>query len=79
MVVIAVRHMSGEGGWSDEEKLALVSGALTFFIALAPLSEFDASRPDNPTGMTVVGLVALIFLIWLRRKTRRRMRGEEFL
>jgi hypothetical protein len=77
MVVIAVRHMSGEGGWSDEDKLALASGALTFFILLAPISEFDASRLDNPTGMTLVGLVALFFLIWLRRKTRRRMGGEE--
>jgi hypothetical protein len=77
LVFLTVRHMSGEGGWSDEEKLALVSGALAFFILLAPISEADASRPDNPTGMTLVGLVAFFFLIWLRRKTRRRMRGEE--
>jgi hypothetical protein len=77
MVVIVVRRMSGEGGWSDEDKLALVGGALTFFILLAPISELDASRPDNPTGMTLVGLVALFFLIWLRRETRRRMRVEE--
>lgn len=77
MVVIVVRHMSGEGGWSDDDKLALTSGALTFFIFLAPISEFDASRPDNPTGMALVGLVALFFLIWLRRKTRRRMGGEK--
>ena len=77
LVFITVRNMSGEGGWSDEHKLALVSGALTFFILLAPISEFDPSRTDNPTGMTLVGLVALIFLIWLRRKTLRRMIGEE--
>lgn len=77
LIFTAVRYMSGEGGWSDEEKLALVSGALTFFILLAPISEFDVSRPDNPAGMTLVGLAALFFLIWLRRKTRRRMRGEE--
>ena len=77
LVFFTVRHISGEGGWSDEEKLALVSGALTFFILLAPISEFDPSRTDNPAGMTLVGLVAFFFLIWLRRKTRRRMRGEE--
>ncbi|HEY45107.1 MAG TPA: hypothetical protein G4O11_14100, partial [Anaerolineae bacterium] len=71
MVVIVVRRMSGEGGWSDEDKLALVSGALTFFILLAPISELDVSRQDNPTGMTLVGLVAFFFLIGLRRKTRR--------
>jgi hypothetical protein len=79
LIIIVVRYMSGEGGWSDEDKLALVSGALTFFILLAPISEFDASRPDNPAGMTLVGLVALFFLIWLRRKTRHRLRGEELL
>jgi hypothetical protein len=77
LVFIAVRNISGEGGWSDEDKLALVSGALTFFILLAPISEFIASRPDNPAGMTLVGLVALFFLIWLRGRTQRRMRGEE--
>jgi hypothetical protein len=77
MVIMVVRHISGESGWSDEHKLALVGGALTFFILLAPISEFDASRADNTTGMTLVGLVALFFLIWLRRKTRRRVRGEE--
>lgn len=76
LIIIVVRYMSGEGGWSDEDKLALVSGALTFFILLAPISELGASRPDNPAGMTLVGLAALLFLIWLRRKTRRRMSGE---
>jgi hypothetical protein len=73
LVFIAVSYMSGEGAWSDVEKLALVSGALTFFILLAPLSEFDASRPDNPAGMTLVGLATFFFLLWLRRATRRRL------
>lgn len=74
LVFWGVRRMSGEGGWSDEQRLALVSGALAFFIILAPLSEFDVSRPDNPTGMTVVGLVGLGFLLWLRRRVRRRLK-----
>jgi hypothetical protein len=76
-VIIVARRMSGKGGWSDEDKLALVSGALTFFILLAPISELDASRQDNPIGMTLVGLAAFFFLVWLRGKTSRRMRVEE--
>ena len=72
LVFWGVRHLSGEGGWSDEQRLALVSGALAFFIILAPLSELDASRPDNPAGMTAVGLAGLGFLVWLRRRVRRR-------
>jgi len=31
LVYWGVRCLSGEGGWSDEELLALVSGALPFF------------------------------------------------
>jgi divalent metal cation (Fe/Co/Zn/Cd) transporter len=50
-----------------------VSGALTFFILLAPLSELDATRPDNTAGMALVGLAAAVFLFWLRRKVRRRL------
>ena len=73
LVFWGVRCMSGEGGWSDEERLALVSGALAFFIILAPLSELDASRSDNPAGMTVVGLAGLGFILWLRRRVQRRV------
>jgi len=51
----------------------LVSGVLAFFIILAPLSELDASRPDNTAGMTLVGLATSGFLLWLRRRVRRRL------
>jgi hypothetical protein len=66
-----VWKMSCNGTWGDEHRLALASGALGFFMLLAPLQELDASRTDNTTGMTLVGLVALSLLIWLGRRVRR--------
>jgi hypothetical protein len=53
--------------------LAVVLGALTFFILFAPLQEFDKARPDNTTGMTLVGLAFIIGLIWLHRRIERNM------
>ena len=41
-----------------------------FFVLLAPVQELDATRTDNPAGMTVVGLAALLFLFWLWRRVR---------
>lgn len=76
VVIWAVRRMSGGGAWTDEHRLALVSGALTFFMLLAPLAELDTTRPDNPSGMTVVGLTTLLILLWLRGRIRRQLRSE---
>jgi hypothetical protein len=55
----------------DRHGLALAAGALGFFIALAPLQELDTSRLDNTAGMTLVGLAAAIFLLWLWRRVTR--------
>ena len=43
---------------------------------MAPLAELDITRPDNPAGMTLVGLSTLAFLLWLRARTRRRLVDE---
>jgi hypothetical protein len=51
-------------------KFSLSAGALTFLIVLTPLQEFDKSRSDNPQGMLIVGIVALILLVLLRRKLK---------
>ena len=56
--------MSRNGTWNDEHRVALASGALAFFVLLTPVQEFDATRTDNPTGMTLVGLATLVFLLW---------------
>jgi len=55
---------------SDIHKLALVSGVLSFLIFLAPLQEMDKTRPDNPVGMTLVGIAYTIFLLYMKRRIK---------
>ena len=52
----------------DKHRFALVSGALAFFIVFAPLQEFDATRTDNPLGMSLVGLSFVMGLMLLKRR-----------
>jgi len=68
-------QMSGGGGWTERHKLAIASGALGFFILLAPLQELDKTRTDNTTGMAIVGLAMAIFLIWLALRIRAKERS----
>ena len=51
--------------------LALASGALSFFILIAPIQEFDQSRIDDTSGMTLVGLAAFLFQFWLGIRLRK--------
>jgi drug/metabolite transporter (DMT)-like permease len=55
---------------SPTRQLAAASGALGFFILLAPLQEIDPTRPDNTAGMALVGIGAALFLVMLARSTR---------
>jgi hypothetical protein len=71
-LVWAVRRMSKDGAWSDKHRLALASGGLMFFVLLAPLQELDAERMDNTTGMTIVGLVVMLFLFWMHGRVTQR-------
>ena len=60
--------------WSEKtlyHKFALTAGAVIFLILLTPIQELDRNRPDNPQGMIIVGIAALILLLLLRRKIRR--------
>jgi hypothetical protein len=75
VVVIAwlVLRISGNGvALTERHRLALAAGPLSFFILLTPIQEFDTSRTDNTTGMAIVGLAALIFLLWMWWWVRRR-------
>ncbi|NIM96346.1 MAG: hypothetical protein GTO18_21825 [Anaerolineales bacterium] len=56
---------------SPRHELALATGALCFFILMAPFHVTDQARPDDPTGMGWVGLAAAILLIWLNIRVRR--------
>jgi hypothetical protein len=69
-----VTRISGSGvAWTEIHRFALVAGPLTPFILLAPIHELDATRPDNTTGMTLVGLAMLVFLLWLWWWVRRNL------
>jgi hypothetical protein len=74
MVVVAgysawrVVRWSHSPGWGAEQRLALASGALGFWLILSPL--FYA------TGLPFVALVFLLLLIWLAWRTARRERKQ---
>jgi hypothetical protein len=59
-------------GWSPSHALAMASGALTFFVLLSPVIEFDPNRLDNTQGATLVGLTTAILLVWGAWRLRRR-------
>lgn len=57
--------------WKESSRkhlFVLVSGALAFFMVFAPLQEFDATRTDNPVGMSLVGLAFLVGLFLLGKR-----------
>lgn len=59
-----VLRLARAGVWQERSLAALASGGLLFFAILAPFSEMDSSRVDNPAGMGLVGLVAALLLIY---------------
>jgi hypothetical protein len=73
------RHTRGWGAVSDLHLWALVSGALSFFILLAPLQEMDVTRPDNTIGMTWVALLTatLLYVLFRRVKATKSKKDED--
>ncbi len=69
---VAFGQKAAHRSWTEGHSLAAAAGALGFFILLSPLVELDPNRPDNATGMTLVGLAAAGLLLWLGRRLRRR-------
>lgn len=70
------RPLMTKDGSEHLRALAMAAGGLGFFILLAPLAELDPTRPDDTTGMALVGLVSLVLLVMLYRRTRRRVRDQ---
>jgi hypothetical protein len=64
---------SGQGAaWQENHQFGLLAGALGFFMLLAPLQEINPTRSDHPTGMALVGVAGLVFLLWLGLRITRR-------
>lgn len=74
---LAVRIEARGRGWTDGQRWTLATGALVPFILLAALQEADnPNRPDDTTGMTLVGVAFLILLLGLGVRLRRRVRAD---
>jgi hypothetical protein len=64
-----VLRWSRRMNWGGQQRLALASGALGFFILLAPLLELHPPQNGKPyAGMTLAALALLVGLIWLARR-----------
>ena len=72
VVAVLLIVISGNGsGWTDRQKVWLISSALAFFILLAPFTEIF-QRQRNPGGITFIALVTLGLLYLLMRRIERR-------
>jgi hypothetical protein len=69
---LVIRRASGYGSWDDLSRLALIRGVLLPMNILGAIREFSGNQPDNPTGMTLVGILTLVGLWWLGRRIRER-------
>jgi hypothetical protein len=68
-----VRYLAGFM-WREARRshlMGLVSGPVLLFILASPLQELDASRPDDTSGMIIVGAAFLLLLASLWLKIRR--------
>lgn len=71
LITWTVSRWSHRLDWSSRRRLALLTGAALFFVALAPLSEYvikPANKDDS--GLTLVAAATLAGLIWLARSAR---------
>jgi len=72
-LVFAIGNFLKRYNWNEKtlyHKFSLAAGAVAFLIALTPIQEFDQKRLDNPRGMLIVGVTALILLLLLKRKLK---------
>lgn len=71
------KHLIGFdwGNSSPLHRHGLVFGSLLVFILFSVLQEFDSSRLDDTTGMSIVGLSFLVGLYLLRRQIVKQSNG----
>lgn len=63
--------------WMDIHSWAVCFGIILFFIILSPIQEMDPTRMDDTRGMTLVGILILILMLWIRRRVVSRGMVEE--
>ena len=70
-----VMRLSGNtGAWDDRRRLALATGPLSIFILMTPLEELFHTRVGSTAGMMLVGLGALVLIVWLHWWTMKRVK-----
>jgi len=74
VLLVAVRWLSGRGTWVEKQRLALVTGGMSFLIFGALVAETSTDRMDNPAGMAVVGMLTIVAFVILRVIVGRRER-----
>jgi len=76
-VGFAILHLSSNGtGWQERHQVELLSGALAFFVLLAPITEIT-QRQRDPGGLTLAALVAVGLLYLLNRRIRKREQKQQ--
>ncbi|GAC1401062.1 MAG: hypothetical protein NVSMB49_14640 [Ktedonobacteraceae bacterium] len=76
-VAFVLLHMSSNTlGWTERHQIALVSGALAFFVLLAPITEIT-QRQRDPAGLTFVALIIAGLLYLLMRRIRKREQKQQ--
>lgn len=68
--LIVLRPSGNAATSTDSHRLALGGGPFGLVIALAPIQELDPERLDATSNIPLVGLVAIVFLIWLWQTVR---------
>lgn len=71
LALAAFQRVFASARWGIERAVAACAGALMFFIVLAPLQQFDTTRPDDTAGMALVGLAGAAFLAWVWKRVTR--------
>ena len=60
---LGLRELVRTFSWTAANQWALASGALAFFVLFSQFMEIDRTRPDDPRGMRIVGLVMAALLL----------------
>ena len=74
VILLVMRLSRNAAEWDDRHRLALASGPLFIFIIMTPIEELSRFHAGGTPGMILVGLGALILLVWLHWRTIKRIK-----